>query len=544
MNKKAIKHPKIAEEERYKELHEKEMELQRKRIKILQDPELIIKTVKEIQKDVSGEEDTIIAEIIVVSTRLVRNAIPESTNLLLSDKTGTGKDYVTKKTIDILVPFDKRCHVTKMSKEAFTYWHYKDKDWNWNGKVIHFEDITQQLLNCSTFKTMSSGDNFAVVVKDQVTKEIPINGKPCMILTSHHANPEDEALRRFRIGALDDSNKQTRKIFNKISEKYAGNKTFVPDDFFIESIQQLLSYPVIIPFVGLIPHFFPDDVLMRTQYRCFLDFICGSAIFHQHQREKTENREIIATPDDYMIARTVLIYTTSNPKMIPLSKEYRDIITILIENVNPMTIKEIEVKCDPSKQWLYKHLPKIASTGLIEKNKTFNEKANKDVITYKYADLNPFSIPTWNEIGNKIEEIINKTYKTNKTKEDLLLESWFSTANIKPIKPKNEDGFYLVFHGYKIPFNRKVLTVFTVLTDFLCKSNNKRYEKYYKENDLSLHEKINNLKEFISDEQKAKRKVWHESLKSKFDENFISQCLKSDLLMKLPNNEYIFKNEI
>jgi len=99
-----------------------------------------------------------------------------------------------------------------MTPEAFTYWHYKEDGFSWDNKVIHFEDITQQLLNCSTFKTMSSGDNLAVIVKEQKTIEIPIPGKPCMILTSHHTNPRDEALRRFRIGALNDTENQRKSI--------------------------------------------------------------------------------------------------------------------------------------------------------------------------------------------------------------------------------------------------------------------------------------------------------------------------------------------
>ena len=50
----------------------------------MKDPNLLINTVKEIQKEVAGEEDTIIAEIIIATTRLVKGAISESRNLLLS----------------------------------------------------------------------------------------------------------------------------------------------------------------------------------------------------------------------------------------------------------------------------------------------------------------------------------------------------------------------------------------------------------------------------------------------------------------------------
>jgi hypothetical protein len=500
------KHPAVREAERIKELEESqktyettEAVLQREssdeereeEIEYLTKPDLLVQTIKEVQKDVAGEEDTIAAISIITATRLVDNSIPESTNLLLSDKTGLGKDHTTKRTLDVVVPPEEHLHVTKMTPESFTYWHFKEEGWTWDHKVIHFEDITQYLLNCSTFKVMSSGDNYAVVVKDQKTIEIPINGKPCMILTSHHANPRDESLRRFRIGGLNDTEKQTRRILQKISTRYTGVSKSKENLVLRKALWRLQPYPVVIPYAELIQFFFPSDSLMRTQYHCFLDYIAGSAIFHQYQREKTENGELIANPDDYMIARMVLQYTTSNPLMVPMSKEYRDICTILKDTVEPMTVRELELKCDQSLPWLYKHLPIIAATKVIIKGKRESTEANKPVTTYQYAPHeNPGMIPTWQKIQDKIHDIVYKTNKTKKTKYDSLLESWFSTANIKPIKPNEEsDDFDLVFYGRRIPFNGKVLLVFSVFTVFLRETKNKRYERYYK-NSLPLDEKV------------------------------------------------------
>ena len=543
---KKAKHPRIVEAELKKTLAEKDEEFKQQILKKMADPTLLVDIVKEVQKEVSGEEDTITAEIITTSTRLVKNAIPESTNLLLSDKTGLGKDYITKKTLEVIIPEDELLHVTKMSPESFIYWHYKDESWTWDKKVIHFEDVTQNLLNCPTFKIMSSGGSYAVVVKDQKTIEIPIPGKPCMILTSHHANPRDEALRRFRIGALNETEGQTRAIKDKISSQYTGNKKTTPDYVLRSAVQSLEPYSVIIPYAELIQHFFPDDSLMRTHYHCFLDFICGSAIFHQCQREKSEDGFLIATPDDYMIAKMVLLYTTSNPKMIPMSREYRDIIEILKDNVEGMTVKEIDIKCSQSRPWLYKHLPNLVATGLVSKGKIHNESANKDVITYRYADVNPNVIPTWNEIGGKIEKIVNKTNNTNKTTGDLLLEKWFSTHDIKPIKPKNEkEGFSLVLYGHIIPFNRKVLSVFSVLCAFLCERDEKRYKKYYEEPEPTegkpaQYEKIQKIRKEIESNRKAGYAIDSEFLYKNFDHGIIDGLTRSGQLIKQGNGEYVF----
>jgi predicted transcriptional regulator len=468
-----------------KTIAEKEKETLAKIQRKMKDPRLLVDTIKEVQNNgVAGEEDTILAEIIVATTRLVENAIPESTNLLLSDKTGLGKDHTTKKTLEVIIPEEDLCHVTKMSPEAFTYWHYKDLEWEWNYKVIHFEDVTQALLNCSTFKTMASGENYAVVVKDQKTIEIPIFGKPCMILTSHHVNPKDEALRRFRIGGLNDSKTQTRNVMDKISQKYTGRNKKEINYILRSAVQSLEPKEVIIPYAEIIQHFFPDDDIMRTHYQCFLNYICASAVFHQYQREKTPDEKIIATPDDYMIARMVLIYTTSNPKMIPLSKEYRDVLKILEEN-EELTVKELEPKCPFSLPWLYKHLPNLVATGLVEKGSRYDERANKDVTIYRFADFSAKMIPTWNELSNQIYNIVYKTNKTNKTEVFQRIEEWFSTVDIKPIKPKcKKEEFSLVFYGRIIPLYREVFSVFSVFYAFLRERDEKRYKKYYEEPEL------------------------------------------------------------
>ncbi len=481
-----------------------------KQKKFLKDPELLIKTIKEVQNNgVAGEEDTIITLIIIASTRLVKNATPESRNLLLSDTTGIGKDHTTKKVLKTIIPEKNHLHVTKMSNQVFTYWHADEKDWSWDGKVIHFEDITQDLLNCSTFKVMASGNSKAAVLKDQKVIEPIVNGKPCMILTSHHANLEDEGLRRFPIGSLNDTIDQTKRVKDKISKAFTGREINKPDNILRSALISLDSYSVIIPYAELIQHFFPDDILMRTHFHRFLIYICASAVFHQAQRKKTENGELITTPDDYMIARLVLIYTTSNPKMIPMSKEYRDVLTILQENVEPMSVAEIFLKCDKSKDWLYRNLAKIVKTKLVVKSQRPDENANKNIVTYQYSPgLNFNAIPTWYEIQQKIDKIINKTKNTKKTDDDDILEKWFSDNKIKPRKPKNkkDDGFSLVFLGHEIPFNRKVFAVFLVLRQYLRERDEKRYSKYFEERDLDKLEKINK-----EDQQKTLETIQNEN---------------------------------
>lgn len=443
-------------------------------------PSLLVDTIKEVQKNgVAGEEDTILALCILSSTRLVKNVSAEAKNLFLSDKTGLGKDYTTNKTLEVILPENLHFHVTKMTPEAFTYWHNSENepDWTWDDKVIHFEDITQSLLNCSTFKTMASGGSHAVVVIDQETKLIKINGKPVMIATSHHANPEDEALRRFPIGGLDETDEQTKRIKKNIAEHYAGKGNEETNQGLRLALQELRSFPVIIPYAELLQYCFPDDTLMRTHFKRFLDYISASCVFHQGQR-KLKDGVLIAEPDDYMIARMVLIYTSSFEQMKPISKEFRDVIEIIRDNEKEMTVKELFLhpSFNHSKMWLYRHLPKITELGIIKKTSKEIDDANKKVDAYVYTDINARALPTWNKIIDAIKKVDVKTVKTVKTKnkstEENDLIKWFSQPMLKP-----------VFTALLKPTNREVLTVFTVLTNFLKESNEKKFGKYYEDPD-------------------------------------------------------------
>ena len=134
-----------------------------------------------------------------------------------------------------------------------------------------------------------------------------------------------------------------------------------------------------------------------------------------------------------MLARMVLIYTTSNPKMIPMSKEYRDVLNKLKENVAPMSVNDIFVKGNKSKDWYYTHLPRLCETELIKKSKQWDEKANKNITIYQYApEENPNAIPTWLEIGKNLEnELKNiekdkENQKNQKNQELFTFKSGFS----------------------------------------------------------------------------------------------------------------------
>jgi len=263
--------------------------------------------------------------------------------------------------------------------------------------------------------------------------------------------------------------------------------------------------------------------------------------------------------------------------MLPMSKEYRDILDMLQQNVEPMTVNEMFLKGGTPKDWYYRNLPKIP---MLIKGEKFDNDANKKVTIYQYnPGQNPNSIPTLNEIFKILDDIINKkTHKTQKTNLENKIEQWFSDNAIKPRKPKTDEkideneGVFLRFLTQKKNLQQRGFLVFSVFA-FLHERDEKRYKKYYadkidltvtenaddkKQSKLSCVERENNikgpqlekksqnqrmkeLKEYLQRDKLSDTGVSETALYDNFLSADINQAIQSGILIKLPNGNYTWK---
>lgn len=379
-------------------------------------------TEKELNKKIVGEVET--RKVIFLCSaggRLIENSQIASYNLLINDEAGAGKDYVAGAVLDIL-PKECYIHKTRISPAVFTYWHNStyEPEWSWDGKVFYPEDISEIVLNSDVFKVMCSKGSSATIVIRQRAYEIDIKGKPVMITTTATATPNPELTRRFVILNLDSSEAQTKAIMRRHSE--FKKKGIVPEynERYREAIRYLKRVKVKIPFAELVDEHFPTkNMVMRTHYPRFLDFISASAGFHQYQRKRDDEGYVLAEGQDYDIARDCFLKLCSNKYMIPLTINQKKILEAFekqpylkgsASNLHSTKMSFISLPA------LQTNLGLLVRYGILE-TQSEKDSLNRDIEVYSLAQsYNPnerLEIPTFETLQKCLTNFSNITNLNN-----------------------------------------------------------------------------------------------------------------------------------
>jgi len=398
----------ISEERRRQSLPPQDM------LYILKDPNIFyLITEQEFDKKIVGETESRKVIFLCACGRLVENSQVASYNLLVNSESGAGKDYVTSRVLEIL-PKEHYIKKTRISPTAFTYWHNSafEPDWTWDGKVFYCEDISEGVLNSDVFKVMCSNGSSATIVIKQRAYEIDISGKPVVITTTASANPNPEAIRRNVLLQLDESVNQTKEIMKRHAE--FKKKGIVPeyDSKIIEAQKFLKRVKIKIPYADLLCSYFPEEnIIMRTNFPRFLDFISASTALHQFQRQKDMKEFILAEGQDYDIARDCFLKLFSNKYMIPLTRNQKQILNYFDEtpslkgSVSQLyNTHEINFISDRALETNLKILVRYGIlTTSIEK-----DVLNRDVVVYSlnkaYSINESLNLPKFEEIIRNASE--------------------------------------------------------------------------------------------------------------------------------------------
>lgn len=517
-----------------KEIVENKEQLEKKGIERLKNPLLLIEIIKTVQDGgVCGEEDTILTLVNKNNLRLVKGHKPTSSNTIVSDKTGAGKDVVTKAVCIVIVPTDKYYHRTGMSAKALEYWGTnKPKDWTWEGSVLYLEDPEEDCLKSQAFRILSSGEHKSSTVKDQTLLDLDVKGKPVIIVTSMNATIDEEGCRRWDALRIDTTPELTKKVISNTLRRFSEGAKEKKDDVLQYALKNLLKpYDVVFPdIIKLVGHM-PSRLLMRTQVNKFVDYIKSSAVLHQYQREKDEQGRLIATWFDYDYAH-FLFCKLRDMEGSALNVDEQELIDVLRDAGKPIPIKEVGKNFRRSVQWLYNHLDELKSKGIIGETYEFDNAANKQ-ITKIYSDFGYSSI----DIPSSL--VLNgfNSGCENQNKEGFNGFIGFNEIYKEINKLRKEQGLN------EIKFGKN-----TTSQSNLCENRENRenlsVEGFLKpiENRLKppQYEKVQEIRKKIEDSRKAKYKITDEFLYNNFDKGIIDGLMQSNQLIKRGDGQYVF----
>lgn len=384
-----------------------EKEDNKKEMEILNNPnlfELIVE--KELSKQIIGEEKSRKAIFLSLCSIYLKDCrVP--LNTMVSSETSGGKSYICGKIVKIF-PEDKLIYRSKISGEAFTYWHVNEDDWTWDNKILYLEDIRQDVLDSPTFKVMCSEGSTATVVRNQRAVDLIVNGKPCLLITTAETNPKKEILTRFQIVGLDETDKQTRAI----TLSQAKDEEMEEYDPSIKRAMGLLKIKdVHISFGKQIHDYITDhyswaDLRMRRDFSRLKDLIKCSAVLHQYQRETDSNERIIANKQDYEIARECINYiqTTTLKGLIHKLKRAYDFCIIEGE----FKAKEIHARHPfVSLQMWYKYLDDLCERGLLLTELRDVEGVKQKVTIYIVPKERNLILPEFEQL-NQLNQLNDK----------------------------------------------------------------------------------------------------------------------------------------
>jgi len=380
---------------------------------ILNNTNIFLRIKKEINKVVVDEDNAISTVLLTCFLSRVENSNPVSSNLLVNDDGGTGKDFIVSETLK-MIPKDWWIKRTRITPTVLTYWKPVE---NWDGKILYLEDVSNQILNADVFKVMASGGSYATVVINQEAVDIEIIGKPTIIITSAQANPTPELARRFPICPLTQGREQTTKIIKKKLKSATSGEKFEYDKKITEALTLIKRINVKIPYAEELLQIFPKEhIIMRTGIDRFLDYIKASCSLHQFQREKDIDGFYLATGQDYNIAKDIFNGASSTNSGYPLSKIQKNIIQAFnrfqAETFSSKaTIYDLEPYADISDRYLRDKCKELAELNVF---KLYVEKdlvSNRQINYYKMNTNQGLKLPTFEEIFDESQKKVPSEMK-------------------------------------------------------------------------------------------------------------------------------------
>ncbi|MBY0279124.1 hypothetical protein K2Z84_27640 [Candidatus Binatia bacterium] len=240
---------------------------------------------------------------------------PRPLNIALVGPSASGKSEAVRVVLPFF-PDEAYYFLAAMSEKALVYTSADFKQ-----KIIFLaeaDSLTEDGAGASAVRSILTDNRmvYEVTVRNEqtgdfTTQRIEKEGPTGMITTSTESLRTQLATRHLEDSVVD-TPKQTQAIMDKQAERAAGLTGPPPDLTPFRAQQQWLTVfgakGVVVPFAPALSSLVPaTDVRMRRDFPQLLTAVETVAFLRQRLRDRTPAGEVIATVDDYAVARGLLL---------------------------------------------------------------------------------------------------------------------------------------------------------------------------------------------------------------------------------------------
>jgi hypothetical protein len=280
---------------------------------MLKDPNLIKRIIEDIAALGVAGENILTATIYLVGTSRL---LPKPLNAIVKGLSSSGKSYLIEKTAALFPP-EAVLRATQQTPQALFYAEPGSLSHRFivGGERSRVENDDTADATRALREMQSSGKLSKLVTMKQggqmVTKQVEQDGPIAFIESTTLATIFEEDANRAILLHTDERPKQTRQIVQRLAAGYSGDAGSGDAQRIINrhyALQRMLKpLPIVIPFARRLGELFTSDrVEVRRAFPQLMSMIETSALLHQHQRQVDSDGRLVATADDYQLARHLL----------------------------------------------------------------------------------------------------------------------------------------------------------------------------------------------------------------------------------------------
>jgi hypothetical protein len=279
---------------------------------MLEDPHLLRQVIDDVSSlGVAGERELVAMVYLIGVSRLLDHPLAA----IVQGHTSSGKSYVNERVAELFPP-EAVLMATQLTPQALFYMKpgslcHKfvvagERSRLENDDTAEATRALREMLSSGRLSKLLPVKEGGRIQTQLIEQEGPIAYIESTTLTTIF----EEDLNRCLLLATDDRQEQTRLVVEKVAERFSGASGCDLEWIVLRhhAAQRMLEQrPVVVPFAQRLGELFASDrVEARRAFPRLLVAVQSVALLHQRQRKWDADGSILATDDDYQVARHLL----------------------------------------------------------------------------------------------------------------------------------------------------------------------------------------------------------------------------------------------